>query len=114
VGRRRILSVTYARWVDGIARYRRVIVGGSIACCVLASLSRGDFESLLDTHAVIASKIALQQAESFPHCLEQAEIRRFHAMMLLDRAAPGDREAAAFGFVRGQSHTLGHAWQSDR
>ena len=39
-------------------------------------------------------KIALQQAESFPHCLEQAEIRRFHAMMLLDRAAPGDREAA--------------------
>jgi CRP-like cAMP-binding protein len=30
--------------------------------CVLASLSRGDFESLLDTHAVIASKIALQLA----------------------------------------------------
>src|SRR4029434_533025 len=27
--------------------------------CVLASLSRSDFESLLDTHAVIASKIAL-------------------------------------------------------
>jgi len=39
-------------------------------------------------------KTALQQAESFPHCLEQAEIRRFHAMMLMDRAAPGDREAA--------------------
>ena len=30
--------------------------------CVLASLSRVDFESLLDTHAVIASKIALQLA----------------------------------------------------
>jgi CRP/FNR family transcriptional regulator, cyclic AMP receptor protein len=30
--------------------------------CVLAALSRGDFESLLDTHAVIASKIALQLA----------------------------------------------------
>ena len=30
--------------------------------CVLASLSRTDFESLLDTHAVIASKIALQLA----------------------------------------------------
>lgn len=30
--------------------------------CVLASLSRGDFESLFDTHAVIASKIALQLA----------------------------------------------------
>jgi CRP/FNR family cyclic AMP-dependent transcriptional regulator len=30
--------------------------------CVLASLSRGDFESLLDTHAVIASKILMQLA----------------------------------------------------
>jgi hypothetical protein len=37
---------------------------------------------------------ALQQAESFPHHLEQAEIRRFHAMMLMDRVAPGDRERA--------------------
>jgi hypothetical protein len=32
-------------------------------------------------------RIALRQAESFPHRLEQAEIRRFHAMMLTDRAA---------------------------
>ena len=30
--------------------------------CVLASLARGDFESLLVTHAVIASKILLQLA----------------------------------------------------
>lgn len=30
--------------------------------CVLALLARSDFESLLDTHAVIASKIALQLA----------------------------------------------------
>jgi hypothetical protein len=37
---------------------------------------------------------ALQQAESFPHRLEQAEIRRFHAMMLMDRAARGDSEKA--------------------
>ncbi len=37
---------------------------------------------------------ALQQAESFPYRLEQAEIRRFHAMMLIDRAALGDRERA--------------------
>src|ERR1700730_17528563 len=35
---------------------------------------------------------ALQQAESFPNRLEQAEIRRFRAMMLLDRAAPSDRK----------------------
>ena len=39
-------------------------------------------------------KIAMQQAESFPNRLEQAEIRRFRAMMLIDRAAPGDREKA--------------------
>jgi tetratricopeptide (TPR) repeat protein len=37
---------------------------------------------------------ALQQAESFPQHLELAEIRRFHAMMLLNRAAPGDRKKA--------------------
>lgn len=37
---------------------------------------------------------ALQQAESFPNRLEQAEIHRFHAMMLIDRATRGDREIA--------------------
>jgi tetratricopeptide (TPR) repeat protein len=39
-------------------------------------------------------RIAMQQAKSLPDSLEQAEIRRFHAMMLIDRAAPGDREKA--------------------
>jgi len=39
-------------------------------------------------------QIALQQAKAFPNLLEQAEIRRFHAMMLQDRADPGDREKA--------------------
>jgi hypothetical protein len=39
-------------------------------------------------------QIAMQQAEAFPNRLEQAEIRRFHAMMLIDRAAPRDREKA--------------------
>jgi tetratricopeptide (TPR) repeat protein len=39
-------------------------------------------------------QIALNQAEAFPDRLEQAEIRRFHTMMLIDRAAPGDRETA--------------------
>jgi tetratricopeptide (TPR) repeat protein len=39
-------------------------------------------------------QIALRQAESLPNRLEQAEIRRFHAMMLIDRAAAGDREEA--------------------
>jgi len=42
---------------------------------VLASLSRGDFESLLDTHAVIASKIALQLARQLGRQLrEQTQI----------------------------------------
>jgi hypothetical protein len=39
-------------------------------------------------------QIALKEAESLPSCLEQAEIRRFHAMMLIDHAAPGNREKA--------------------
>ncbi len=39
-------------------------------------------------------QIAMRHAESFPHHLEQAEIRRFHAMMLMNRAARGDREKA--------------------
>jgi hypothetical protein len=39
-------------------------------------------------------QVAMQHAESFPNLLEQAEIRRFHAMMIIDRAAPGDREKA--------------------
>ena len=38
--------------------------------------------------------VATRQAEVFPDRLEQAEIRRFHAMMLLDRAASGDRKQA--------------------
>ncbi len=46
--------------------------------CVLASLSRGDFESLLDTHAVIASKISL-------------ELARQLGRQLRDRASATDR-----------------------
>jgi CRP-like cAMP-binding protein len=39
--------------------------------CVLASLSRSDFESLLDTHAVIASKISLQFARQLGRQLRE-------------------------------------------
>jgi hypothetical protein len=39
-------------------------------------------------------QVARRQADFFPDRLEQAEICRFHAMMLRDRAAPGDREKA--------------------
>ena len=44
--------------------------------CVLALLSRSDFESLLDTHAVIASKIALQLAR---HLGRQLRVRALAA-----------------------------------
>ena len=39
-------------------------------------------------------RIGLEQAQALPNRLEHTEIRRFSAMMLLDRAAPGDREKA--------------------
>ena len=37
---------------------------------------------------------ALRQAEELPNPIEQAEVRRFHARMLLDRDGPGDRGRA--------------------
>lgn len=37
---------------------------------------------------------ASRQADYFPDRLEQAELRRFHSMMLRDRDAPGDRGKA--------------------
>jgi hypothetical protein len=37
---------------------------------------------------------ALRQTEAIPHLLERTEIRRFYGMMLMDRAASGDREKA--------------------
>jgi len=40
----------------------RALQARAAADCVLASMSRGDLESLLDTHAVIASKFLLQLA----------------------------------------------------
>jgi tetratricopeptide (TPR) repeat protein len=44
--------------------------------------------------AEIHFQTALQQAETIPHQLEQAEVRRFRAMMLKDRDAVGDRQKA--------------------
>lgn len=39
-------------------------------------------------------QVAMRQADFFPDRPEQAEIHRFHAMMLRDRAGRGDREKA--------------------
>ena len=62
--------------------------------CVLAALSRGDFESLLDTHAVIASKIPLQIARQLG--------RQLRERPPTERAAvnAGDREPAPAGTCR--------------
>jgi len=37
---------------------------------------------------------ALRQAHELPHKIEQPEVRRWYARMLIDRGAPGDREKA--------------------
>jgi tetratricopeptide (TPR) repeat protein len=37
---------------------------------------------------------ALRQAHELPHKIEQPEVRRWHARMLMDRNGPGDREKA--------------------
>ncbi len=37
---------------------------------------------------------ALRQAHEIPHRIEQPEVRRWYARMLIDRDAPGDREKA--------------------
>jgi len=62
---------------------------------------------LLDTLAGIAAgaggnwtqaedhfRTALRCCEELPHVIEQPEVRRFYARMLLDRNAPGDPEQA--------------------
>jgi hypothetical protein len=36
----------------------------------------------------------LRQAHELPHRMEQAEVRRWYARMLIDRNAPGDRDKA--------------------
>jgi hypothetical protein len=65
-----------------ICRFAQTIAG-------IAAAAAHDWDTAEDHF-----RTALQQAESFPHHLEQAEIRRFHAMTLIDRAAPGDRQRA--------------------
>jgi hypothetical protein len=65
-----------------ISRFAQTIAGIAAAAARKWEPAEGHFQ------------IALQQAESFPDRLEQAEIRRFHAMMLIDRAGAGDREKA--------------------
>ncbi|MGD0117901.1 MAG: AAA family ATPase [Candidatus Binatus sp.] len=69
-------------FVQMLSRFPRTVAGISAAAAREWNVAEEHF------------RIGLEQAESFPNQLEQAEIRRFHAMMLIDRAAPGDREKA--------------------
>jgi len=65
-----------------IFRFTQTVLG-------IAAAAAGRWEAA-ETHF----QTALRQAETIPHLLEQAEIHRFHAMMLRDRGAPGDRARA--------------------
>ncbi len=65
-----------------IRRFARTIAG-------IAAAAARQWEAAEDHF-----QIALEQAETYPDHLEQTEIRRFHAMMLIDRAALGDRDKA--------------------
>ena len=65
-----------------IPRYTQTIAG-------LAAAGAHQWEAA-EKHFQVASR----QADFFADRLEQAEIRRFRAMMLRDRAAAGDRENA--------------------
>ena len=55
----------------------------------IAAGAAGDWERA-EQHFLAARKLALE----LPHRLEEAEVSRFHGMMLIDRAASGDRERA--------------------
>jgi tetratricopeptide (TPR) repeat protein len=78
----RELINTGAVWLWPISRLTRTVAG-------IAAAAAHEWEPA-EEHF----QIAMRQAESFPYRLEEAEIRRFHAMMLMDRTAPGDREEA--------------------
>jgi tetratricopeptide (TPR) repeat protein len=69
-------------FVQILSRFPRTVAGISAAAARNWNVAEEHF------------RIGLEQAEALPNQLEQTEIRRFHAMMLLDRAARGDRETA--------------------
>jgi hypothetical protein len=78
----RELIGTGAIWLWHISRFTQTIAGVAAAAARQWKAAEEHFQ------------IAMEQAEFFPNVLEQAEIRRFHAMMLIDRDASGDRETA--------------------
>jgi tetratricopeptide (TPR) repeat protein/uncharacterized membrane protein len=69
-------------FVQILSRFPRTIAGISAAAARSWNVAEEHF------------RVGMEQAEALPNQLEQTEIRRFHAIMLLDRAAIGDREKA--------------------
>jgi len=65
-----------------IFRFTQTVAGIAAAAAHEWETAEGHFQT------------AMRQAESFPHLLEQTEIHRFQAMMLINRAGPGDGEKA--------------------
>jgi hypothetical protein len=65
-----------------IARFSQTIAGAAAAAAGKWETAEQHFQ------------IARLQADSFPNRFEQTEIRRFHAMMLIDRSVSADREKA--------------------
>jgi hypothetical protein len=78
----RELLGTEAIWVAWVALFPQTIAGVAAAAARQWELSEEHFRT------------AWRQAEQFPHRLEQAEIRRFYASMLLGRGASNDRKRA--------------------
>ncbi|TMB69039.1 MAG: hypothetical protein E6J43_05075 [Chloroflexi bacterium] len=58
----------------------------------LAGIAAGAGENWAQAEEQFRS--ALRRTEELPHIIEQPEVRRFYARMLLDRNAPGDRDKA--------------------
>jgi tetratricopeptide (TPR) repeat protein len=65
-----------------VCRFPETIAG-------IAAGAAGDWE-LAEKHF----EKALKQAEEFPHRVEEAEVQRFYAMMLIARTARGARSRA--------------------
>jgi len=79
----RELLATGSTYLWSLARMPEIVAG-------TAAAAGGDWDAAT-AHFASAARLA----ELLPHHVERIEVRRYHAMMLLDRGAPGDRDIAA-------------------
>ncbi|MEE8346410.1 MAG: tetratricopeptide repeat protein, partial [Dehalococcoidia bacterium] len=96
--------------VEGLAVLRKLDEAAELYPLVIYATATGvllPWLGLLETVAGIAAacgsqwekaeehyQTALRQAHELPHKIEQPEVRRWYARMLIDRDAPGDRDKA--------------------